>query len=75
MKLCRRVDDPIIGTMLGVAYVDRLETVLMIGGEDLPDVMGDEVRRRLEFAWLDVINAVVSARWGLTESSPRPARI
>ena len=43
MKFCRRVD-PVVGTMLGVVYVDRLGTVLAIDGDDLPDVIGDDVR-------------------------------
>ena len=60
--------------MLGVVYVDRFGTVLTIDGEALPEVMGDEVRRRLEFAWIDGLGAVVSSRRGMTESTLRPAR-
>ena len=59
MKLCRRVEDPILGTMLGVVLVDQIGTVWTIGGEARPDVMGAAVRRRLEFTWMDVSSAVV----------------
>ena len=70
MKLCRRVDDLVLGMMLGMMLAGRVVAVWMIGGEIQPDVMGDALMRRLGFTGMDVSGAVVPSRWGLAISAP-----
>ena len=62
MKFCRRIDDPVLGMMLGFVLADRVVAVWITGGETRPDVTGDTLLRRLGFTWMDVSGAVASSR-------------
>ena len=71
MKVCRRVDEPVLRIMLACQVV----AVWLIVGEIRPDVMGDTLLRQSGFTSMDVSGDTVLSRWGLTVSPPRPARM